>query len=148
MNKILILLLFLCFGLQGFYVYSKNIKKPEVIYKKMNNWLIGVQSKEVALLGVNKNKKILTISKKEGFILFISAEYQPVAKSKILQLIKEWKGNKKSLRIKKNKDIKIFSFTTKKEVHFFTNRGGYLMASLDSLNKSTYEEVQKRVQIL
>ena len=90
-------------------------------------------------------KVLLNVHGPSMKVLFVSVDHFPVSIAFVRDKIKEWKGDEKSLRVQKLKDRSIFSFRVQDHVHWFSSEGGYLLATVDQLNRKQYLSLLKRV---
>ena len=123
---------------------NKKAKKKSHI-KKIDEWNIQVSSKEQAVVMTVAGKVLLNVHGPSMKVLFVSVDHFPVSIAFVRDKIKEWKGDEKSLRVQKLKDRSIFSFRVQDHVHWFSSEGGYLLATVDQLNRKQYLSLLKRV---
>ena len=114
-------------------------------YRRMDNWSIAIKPGEQAVFTTLSGNQLLNVQGPSNNVLFVSKDYVPVSVSFVKDRIKEWGGDKKSLKIKKFKGRSIFSFRVQNHVHWFSSEGGYLLATVDNLNQAQYLSLLKRV---
>ena len=112
-------------------LFSRKQKKKISHIKKMDIWNVQIQPGEQAVATTLSGKNLLNIQSPSVNTLFLSMDYFPVSTSFVKDKIKEWKGDRKSLRIKNLKDRSVFSFRVRNHVHWFSSKGGYLLATVD-----------------
>ena len=119
----------------------------ETQLKSIGDWVIRVHSKEQAVMTSLSGKQILNIQGPSLSVMLLSVEYFPVNLLLVKNKIKEWGGDKSSLRVKKINDILVYSFLVDEHIHWFSSSGSYLMATVTNLNQKRYLSFLKRVSL-
>ena len=123
--------------------------KKESFFKTLGLWNIKVSSKELALSTALSGRPLMALYGPSGDYTFMaSSEQGPYVSLKLVrERMKTLKAKSSSLKVRKQKNIKIFSFVVQNQVHWLSTDGAYLVAEAHkALTKKQYLGLVKRVK--
>ncbi len=148
--KSVIFLCFVCFlgASTSAWAVKKEGSHSSSTVKQLGGWSIKVSPKELALSTALSGRPLMALHGPDSNYIFIAdPDSRPVSLKLIRERIKNSGGDLSSLRVRKQKTGKVFSFSTDNQVHWISTDGAYLTVDTKKpLTKRRYRRLLKRVK--
>jgi hypothetical protein len=112
-----------------------------------NRWRLTSQKNETVFSGGYAHSQILHLRGPASQVTFIAKPAAPVSIRSVVNRIHEASADPKTLKtLKKKGHPTAFVFRTEDQVHWFSVKGGHLVATSNSLNQKLYKALLLKVE--
>jgi len=112
------------------------------------NWKVAQKKDEVVFASGFAHSQITHLRSPASQITFVAKPAVPTSIRSVANRISESSGDPKSLKVLKKKGHPTsFAFTAKDQIHWYSVKGGHLVATTSGLTKKIYEDLIERVEV-